>query len=106
MQNSAQRRASELLVARHVVRALTERGIDAPKAENLIEDTELRNRDLSLFGLNSLDWIALATRLENEVGAEIPDHVLVSPEYRCVAGWGEAVLAARTAQVETHQSAH
>ena len=106
MISSAQRRACELLVARQVVRALADRGIDVPEAEELIEDAVLRTREFSLLGLSSLDWIALATRLEDAIGAEIPDHVLVSPEHRCVAGWGDAVLAVRTAQAGAHQPNH
>ncbi|WEB42131.1 phosphopantetheine-binding protein [Streptomyces yunnanensis] len=83
-------------MARHVVRTLGERGISTSTAEELIEDADLRILDLSLLGLSSLDWIALATRLEDETGGELPDHVLVSPEHRSVAGWGAAILAART----------
>lgn len=86
-----------MLVARLVVRAMSDRGIDPPQARTLVEDAELRTRDLSLFGLSSLDWMALATRLEEAIGAEIPDEVLVTPQKRSVAGWGAAVLTVRTA---------
>jgi acyl carrier protein len=96
----------ELLVARLVVGAMTDRGIDAPKAEELVEDAELRTRDLSMFGLSSLDWITLATRLEEAIDTEIPDHVLITPQRRCVAGWGEAVLAARTDQAAAPDQVH
>ncbi|WP_432161038.1 acyl carrier protein [Streptomyces sp. NRRL F-5630] len=98
MGSPAQLHACELLVARLIARAMADRGIASPKAEELVEDAELRAQDLSLFGLSSLDWIALATQLENTIGAEIPDHVLIRPEHRCVADWGEAVLAAQKAQ--------
>ncbi|MGX1853058.1 phosphopantetheine-binding protein [Streptomyces sp. NPDC055299] len=103
MPSSTERRACELLVARHLVLALANRGIEAPAAEELIKDASLRTREFSLFGLNSLDWIALATWLEDEISAEMPDQVLLSPEHRCVAGWSEAIFATRTAQPEAHQ---
>ncbi|MFF4832681.1 phosphopantetheine-binding protein [Streptomyces sp. NPDC001315] len=106
MTDPAQLRACELLVARLVVGAMADRGIAAPKAEELVEDAELRTRDLSLLGLSSLDWIALATRLEDTIGAEIPDQVLLAPEQRCVAGWGEAVLAARTTRSGASNRTH
>ncbi|MCG8969535.1 MULTISPECIES: acyl carrier protein [Streptomyces] len=85
----------ELLVARLVVQAMSERGIEPPDVRDLAQDAELRTRDLSLFGLSSLDWIALATRLEETIDAELPDEALVTPGGRSVAGWGAAVLAAR-----------
>ncbi|MFJ3719935.1 phosphopantetheine-binding protein [Streptomyces sp. NPDC090057] len=106
MTDAAQLRACELLVARLVVEVMADRGIAAPEAEELAEDAELRTRDLSLLGLGSLDWIALATRLEDMIGAEIPDQVLLAPERRCVAGWGEAVLAARTARYGAQYQTH
>ncbi|MGQ4487584.1 phosphopantetheine-binding protein [Streptomyces sp. SAS_281] len=101
MTDLTQLQACELLVAQLVVGAMSDRGINAPKADELVEDPGLRTRDLSLFGLSSLDWIALATRLENTIGAEIPDQVLVTPKQRCVAGWGQAILAARMNLSET-----
>ncbi|MEU1467088.1 acyl carrier protein [Streptomyces sp. NPDC005761] len=85
----------ERLVADLVVQALAERGISAPEAGELVGNAELRSLDLALLGLNSLDWTALASRIEDASGTEIPDQVLVRPESRCVAGWGEAVFAAR-----------
>ncbi|MFB7076426.1 acyl carrier protein [Streptomyces sp. NPDC056308] len=106
MTSPTQLQECELLVARMVVRALGDRGIVAPKAEELVEDPELRAQDLSLLGLNSLDWIALATQLEDTISAEIPDHMLISPAHRCVAGWGEAVMDARTAQSKAPHRTH
>ncbi|MEV0747099.1 acyl carrier protein [Streptomyces sp. NPDC050273] len=89
------REACDRLVADLVVEALTERGISAPDAGDLVGNAQLRSLDIALLGLNSLDWTALASRIEEASGTEIPDQVLVRPESRCVAGWGEAVFAAR-----------
>ncbi|MFJ9038968.1 phosphopantetheine-binding protein [Streptomyces sp. NPDC102406] len=89
----------ELLVAGLVVQAMSERGIEPPAARDLAQDAELRTRDLALLGLSSLDWIALATRLEETIEAELPDEVLVTPESRSVAGWGAAVLAVRLTEL-------
>ncbi|MEU8508755.1 acyl carrier protein [Streptomyces brevispora] len=94
---SHRRDACDLLVADLVVQALAEQGLPAPDAGELVGNTELRSLDLALLGLSSLDWIALASRIEDAIGTEIPDRVLVRAESRCVAGWGEAVFAARTA---------
>ncbi|MFJ4858682.1 acyl carrier protein [Streptomyces sp. NPDC088730] len=90
-------RDCELLVAGLVVRAMAERGIEPPDAAALAQDDALRTRDLALFGLDSLDWIALATRLEETIDAELPDEALITPAHRSVAGWGAAVLAASPA---------
>jgi acyl carrier protein len=89
----------ELLVATHVVRALAALGVHAPTVDQLINDDDSRVRDLALLGLSSLDWMALATRLEYETGLEIPDHALTQSRHRCVAGWATA-LADRKASNE------
>ncbi|MFD5483431.1 acyl carrier protein [Streptomyces hawaiiensis] len=106
MSSTTQLHACELLIAGLIVRAMGDRGIAAPKAEELVEDAGLRTRDLSLFGLGSLDWIALATQLEDTIGAEIPDHVLISPEHRCVEGWAKAVLTVQTAPSRAPHRTH
>ncbi|GGU56592.1 phosphopantetheine-binding protein [Streptomyces lavendofoliae] len=106
MSSAAQLHTCELLVARLIVRAMGHRGIAAPKPEELVEDAGLRTRDLSLFGLSSLDWIGLATQLEETIGAEIPDHVLISPEDRCVEGWAKAALTAQAAQARAPHRTH
>ncbi len=90
---SARQIECDLLVATHVVRALADCGIHSPEARELIENPCLLSRDLALLGLGSLDWIALATQLETETGVQLPDHVLVETEHRCVRGWAKALLA-------------
>ncbi len=94
-QEASLRAECDALVSHRLVQTLTALGLDAPDPQDFTGDSELRTRDLALFGLSSLDWIALATAIEQEIGAEIPDGTLVTPEQRCVAGWGEAVFAAR-----------
>jgi acyl carrier protein len=90
---SARQDAYDLLVATYVVAALADRGIHGPGAEELIENPSLRSRDLALLGLSSLDWIALGIQLETATGLQLPDHVLVESEHRCVGGWAKALLS-------------
>lgn len=90
-----------LLVATHVVRALVGLGVRTVGIEELLGDPGLRQRDLALLGLGSLDWIALAVRLESETGAELPDVFLLKPENRSVDRWAEAlsvVVSSRTSR--------
>jgi acyl carrier protein len=55
-----------------------------------------RTRDLALLGLGSLDWMSLGIRVEAETGLELPDHVLLDPAHRCVAGWAAALAEPTT----------
>lgn len=88
----ARREECEVIVASHVVRALVSRGIEISTVGELLRDKSLRLRDLALLGLGSLDWMALATQLEDATGVELPDLVLLEPEHRCVTGWAEALF--------------
>lgn len=88
-------REYELLVASQIVETLAGLGMHLMTTRELVDDPDLRSRDLALFGLSSLDWIGLAARLEAQTGLELPDHVLLESEHRCVDGWAEAIWAGR-----------
>jgi hypothetical protein len=87
------------LVATCVARALAERGVTDTDVNELLGDPDSLHRDFALLGLGSLDWIAVAAHLEDRTGLELPEHVLLDPAYRCVAGWADALDAA-TSQME------
>lgn len=86
----------ERLVARLVARRLSGTpGIGAEEAESfLAEIDQQRHTDLSLLGLSSLDWMALATEVEELSGTELADEVLLDPEKRSVAGWAACLCSA------------
>lgn len=85
----------ESLVADLVAEVLVDRGTDPATARQLRTDRSLWSRDLTSFGLGSLDWISLATRVEAETGVELPDEALLEPRHRCVEGWSEALRQKR-----------
>lgn len=60
-------------------------------ADALISDPELAQRDFTELGLSSVDWMDVATRLEDLLHVEIPDDVLLDADKRSVAGWGEHI---------------
>ncbi|WP_290055711.1 acyl carrier protein [Amycolatopsis solani] len=93
--HDAERRGAEyeLLVATQVVEAFGELGIPVATVEEILENPSLRRRDFARLGLGSLDWIALAGKVEAVTGAELPDRALLEPEHRCVSGWAAALSA-------------
>jgi hypothetical protein len=96
-------REFDLLVATHVVQVLANLGINTIGVGDLLENQDLRSRDLAALGLGSLDWIDLAARLESDTGVELPDHVLLEPEHRCVGRWAEALSTGRVAYPATRK---
>ncbi|MBB1158671.1 acyl carrier protein [Amycolatopsis dendrobii] len=92
--------ADLVLVAALVADALASQGLRAVTARELIADPELCTCDLARFGLGSLDWIALATRLERQTGVELPDGALLDDERRSIAGWATALTTAGSSQEE------
>ncbi len=92
--DSARTGAYELLVATHVFRVMSKYDTRVASAAELVSDADLRTRDLAVLGLGSLDWMALATALEQATDRELPDRVLVDPQQRCIAGWAAALATA------------
>lgn len=77
----------ERLVATAIAEKLAESGSSAASSDALLADHFLRHRDFTGLGLNSLDWMDVATRLEDELGIELPDEFLLDAGRRSVAGW-------------------
>lgn len=87
-------RGCELFIADIVAEFLAANGIGGIQASDLADDPELRLRDFALLGLGSLDWMALATRVEAGAGAELDDEALINPERRCIVGWSRSLAGA------------
>lgn len=88
------------VVAVAVAEKLATAGIAALSANDLAEDRELRRCDFAALGLSSVDWMDVATRIEDVLGVELPDEVLLDAENRTVSGWSghlHALLASPTA---------
>jgi hypothetical protein len=83
----------EILVATQLAEALAERGIPAGTAEEIVRNREWCHRDYALLGLGSLDWLAIAVKVEAATGAELPDYALLESEHRCVSGWAAALAS-------------
>ncbi|HEY3465627.1 MAG TPA: phosphopantetheine-binding protein [Amycolatopsis sp.] len=83
----------ELLVATQLAETLAERGIPAGTAEEIVRNRDWCHQDYAQFGLGSLDWLAIAVKVEAATGAELPDHVLLEPEHRSVSGWAAALAS-------------
>ncbi|MDQ7809144.1 phosphopantetheine-binding protein [Amycolatopsis sp. A133] len=84
----------ELLVATQLAETLAERGISAGTAEEIVRNYEWCHRDFALLGLGSLDWLAIAVKVEAAAGVELPEYALLEPEHRCVSGWAAALTPA------------
>lgn len=88
-------RAIERLAAAALAEKLTQSGTSGVSVDDLLVDQALRNRSFMSLGLNSLDWMDLATRLEDMLGVELPDELLLDIDRRTLAGWsGYLVIAA------------
>lgn len=74
-------------MATAIAEKLAESGSSADSSEALLADQSLRHRDFTGLGLNSLDWMDVATRLEDELGIELPDEFLLDAGRRSLAGW-------------------
>jgi acyl carrier protein len=83
------RDAIEHKVGAVVAEFLAQGGGGAPTAEELIHDQKTRCEDFAHLGLNSLDWMEVATLLEQEFGVEFPDALLVDPACRNIAAWSD-----------------
>jgi acyl carrier protein len=81
------------VVAAAVAAKLAASGITNPDAEDLGRDPELGRRDFAALGLNSVDWMDLATTLEDAFGLEIPDEVLLDADNRSVCGWSAHLVS-------------
>lgn len=78
-------------MARIVAARLERSGVRGIPADALSDDPRLSRLDFAALGLNSVDWMGLATEVEDAFGIELPDEVLLDPEHRSVAGWSEHV---------------
>jgi len=80
-------------IARTVAEAVADKlvcsGAPTFTADALLEDPELSWRDFASLGLNSVDWMNVATALEEVLGVELPDEMLLDAGSRSVAGWSE-----------------
>ncbi|HEV2887355.1 MAG TPA: acyl carrier protein [Jatrophihabitans sp.] len=76
-------------MAEVVADKLESSGGPALSADALLSDAQLRERDFAGLGLTSLDWMDVATRLEDALGVELPDELLLDAGSRSVAGWSE-----------------
>lgn len=88
-------RAAVEAVARHVAAVLAAGGQDGVSAEELAGDPVRSTADLADLGLDSLGWMGLATRLEDEFAVELPDEALLDPQLRSVLGWARCLDARR-----------
>jgi acyl carrier protein len=82
-----------------IVAAKLERsGVPGVSAHALTTDPELGGRDFAALGLNSVDWMDVASEVEDAFDVELPDEVLLDAEHRSVIGWSEHVHHLRRLQ--------
>ncbi|AJC59856.1 phosphopantetheine-binding protein [Streptomyces sp. 769] len=86
--------ACERLVAATLIEIMKAKGEIALQEIDLVEDETLRGKDFALFGLSSLDWMELASRVEKLAGVELDDAVMIDPEIRSIAGWSACLYRA------------
>lgn len=88
----------ERLVAAVLAEKLAQSGASTVSGDALLADQALRNRDFMSLGLNSLDWMDVATTLEDELGIELPDGFLLDTDRRTLAGWSDYLAIAAVAE--------
>ncbi|WP_435174217.1 acyl carrier protein [Actinacidiphila sp. bgisy145] len=66
-------------------------GVRGVLADALSDDMRLGRVDFAALGLNSVDWMGLASEVEDAFEIELPDAALLDGAHRSVAGWSEHV---------------
>lgn len=77
----------EQLVAAMIAEKLTQSGALKITGELLLSHPQLPARDFTSLGLGSLDWMDAATKIEEALGIELPDELMLDPAVRTLAGW-------------------
>lgn len=83
----------ERAVAAAVADRLARAGGTVVPAAELLADPELMHREFAALGLDSVDWMSVATELEDLMGLELPDELLLDADRRSIAGWAHMILA-------------
>jgi hypothetical protein len=68
--------------------------------------TSLRHTDFGGLGLDSLDWMAIATRLEAATGVQLEDAVMLDRDRRSIAGWALALWRGGAGRLRRKQVEH